>query len=571
MLHSWEDAKGEGEELFAALPTRVRAALKHQPRHTRTGSGKAKVAHSLEHHSGITSFKRRKTPRTGSSERGRGSRSGVGKGTGGASGAGRRSAGAVKSPTRQSRRRRNGKVPDERKTSAHSPRPRSSAKHTSPRAHSKRSRIQAGAAAVKSAAAPKQAPMLIPAFVPPPQPPIATPPAHDLAGVDLLQLQAELTAHLEAVQQATSRRKAAAQHVIKLVTDAAQQQFPWLTVRCYGSFASDLWLPTSDVDLVALARTRQQADAAPPALEVLRRLHEAVKGAAWLGSSQLVASQVPVLKLKPVNGVDVDLTFAVGATAANPSTRQHNGAATLAVVRQLCASLPLLRPLAMLLKQLLREHGLNEPYTGGLSSYATVLLAAGYLCTQPGASPAGPVFQVPDAFKHLRPGELAARDAAYWLQPGQAGYSYSPQYSSYYASQQQLAAGDVSKSGVKQEGGELKAEQAGLAQHLLQLLAFYGSCFAPDASQLVVCCGRLAVQPKPGLCSQPTLVVEDPLSPGSNVAASAFRFSRVAQLFEDSADAVRHFKATAFMPSMLSCLITPATTTSGEAEEAGYR
>ena len=41
--------------------------------------------------------------------------------------------------------------------------------------------------------------------------------------------------------------------------------------------------------------------------------------------------------------------------------------------------MPELVPLVLVLKHLLRARGLNESYTGGLSSYATTLLAVGFL------------------------------------------------------------------------------------------------------------------------------------------------------------------------------------------------
>ena len=58
----------------------------------------------------------------------------------------------------------------------------------------------------------------------------------------------------------------------------------------------------------------------------------------------------------------------------------HDGVATTRFTRDvLCASLPLLRPLVLVLKQLLGSSGLSCGFRGGLSSYALVLMATSTL------------------------------------------------------------------------------------------------------------------------------------------------------------------------------------------------
>ena len=71
--------------------------------------------------------------------------------------------------------------------------------------------------------------------------------------------------------------------------------------------------------------------------------------------------------------------------------RLHGGVAnTLFVLKLRCMS-PELAPLVLVLKQLLYERGLNDPYTGGLSSYALVVMVAAvlqnYFLTPPNLRP----------------------------------------------------------------------------------------------------------------------------------------------------------------------------------------
>ncbi|CAN0244752.1 unnamed protein product, partial [Phaeothamnion confervicola] len=60
----------------------------------------------------------------------------------------------------------------------------------------------------------------------------------------------------------------------------------------------------------------------------------------------------------------------------------HNGQAANRLVRGFVDQFPALRPLVLVLKQFLKDRGLCESYTGGLSSYALVLMVARYLQEQ---------------------------------------------------------------------------------------------------------------------------------------------------------------------------------------------
>ena len=52
----------------------------------------------------------------------------------------------------------------------------------------------------------------------------------------------------------------------------------------------------------------------------------------------------------------------------------HSGISSTSFVRMLTTRLPSLRPIVLSLKRLLAVHGLNDPFTGGLSSYGLVLM-----------------------------------------------------------------------------------------------------------------------------------------------------------------------------------------------------
>ena len=68
-----------------------------------------------------------------------------------------------------------------------------------------------------------------------------------------------------------------------------------------------------------------------------------------------------MLKLQSVTGVPVDITIAVGQV--------HTGLAARDLVRSFCQQAPPIAPLVLVLKTFLRSLSLNDPFTGGISSY----------------------------------------------------------------------------------------------------------------------------------------------------------------------------------------------------------
>ena len=98
------------------------------------------------------------------------------------------------------------------------------------------------------------------------------------------------------------------------------------------------------------------------------------RGHAWVQSVQAIPlARVPVIKLVAKDGkVPIDITFSEFST-------EHTGIGARNLVAHYVTTLPALVPLAVVLKTLLREHGLNNSFTGGLSSYCLVLMIISFL------------------------------------------------------------------------------------------------------------------------------------------------------------------------------------------------
>ena len=205
---------------------------------------------------------------------------------------------------------------------------------------------------------------------------------------------------------------------------------PFARVACFGSRATGLACATSDMDLVVTGvpgldpacagQQWQQAQAPPPtmadqcaALEDLRPHILALPG---VSAAVINRSAVPVLAITadvpsalsaeaggssaggssaggPIEGAAAAAAATEGATTTTTTTTlnldisihtaKHGGLRAAEHVRWLHANLPPLAPLVVVLKALLHRHGLKTVFTGGLSSYALVIMVARFLIDRP--------------------------------------------------------------------------------------------------------------------------------------------------------------------------------------------
>jgi len=258
------------------------------------------------------------------------------------------------------------------------------------------------------------------------------PGCHDACGSMSMALGREVLDYVQYTDGLVSSMRAQVVADIAALQSVVTATFEWCAVVVYGSFASNLWLPGSDVDLVALAATADDARRAPAPVYCLYRFHDALQSCDWVAEVTVISSaKVPVMKVKTVTGLSMDVTFAEHATLQHPTTATHNGLATLDVVKQCCDAIPELRPLVLVTKQLLREHGLNEPYRGGLSSYSVVLMATAFLQMWRHEHGKKPVhlhieraFQTSATAHGMGPAHLSAGAggaSAYWSHPNAPG------------------------------------------------------------------------------------------------------------------------------------------------------
>ena len=152
-------------------------------------------------------------------------------------------------------------------------------------------------------------------------------------------------------------------------------------VHVFGSQATGLFLPTSDIDLVVMLKHSDDNDEAKDDDESdwrnmkkspLHRVADALKRA-WrerLSYLEVIEqTRVPLVKCthRP-SGVSIDICF-----------NQETGVKAAALMTTFLKAMPPLRPLTFVLKYFTASRGLNEPYSGGVGSFLLQLLIVSFL------------------------------------------------------------------------------------------------------------------------------------------------------------------------------------------------
>jgi len=154
--------------------------------------------------------------------------------------------------------------------------------------------------------------------------------------------------------------------------------WPGAMVSCFGSRATGLACASSDVDLVVMnvPGLAGSADCSMGAqLALLELLQPQLAQLPGVVSTAINKASVPIIALSAVlPGTATELHLDVSL-----HTEHHGGLQAAQHVRMLHTLLPVLQPLVLILKELLHRHSLKSAFTGGLSSYALVVLVSRFL------------------------------------------------------------------------------------------------------------------------------------------------------------------------------------------------
>ncbi|TPX51120.1 hypothetical protein SeLEV6574_g00483 [Synchytrium endobioticum] len=157
---------------------------------------------------------------------------------------------------------------------------------------------------------------------------------------------------------------------IDRIAATVRRVWPLAEVRVFGSFETKLYLPSSDLDLVVL----YDKASVPRSLHTLANALR--QDRAYDSITVISKAKVPIIKLTDlVTQYKVDISF-----------NTTNGLASAEIIKDFgkdpqCGAA--FKSLILLLKQFLVQRNLNEPYMGGLGSYALSTMIAAFLKLHP--------------------------------------------------------------------------------------------------------------------------------------------------------------------------------------------
>ena len=138
-------------------------------------------------------------------------------------------------------------------------------------------------------------------------------------------------------------------------------------VKIYGSRETGLCLPWSDIDAV-ISFTENQY------IQPLNLLYLYLKNNyTFLDLKYIEKTQIPLIKIVTTNefqNMSLDISLELP---------EHHGAECVSYIKEKIKEYEVLSPLTFALKTIFQKAKLNDPYTGGLSSYGIILLIINFL------------------------------------------------------------------------------------------------------------------------------------------------------------------------------------------------
>eukprot|EP01059_Diplonema_ambulator_P003930 TRINITY_DN13626_c0_g1_i1.p1 TRINITY_DN13626_c0_g1~~TRINITY_DN13626_c0_g1_i1.p1 ORF type:complete len:572 (+),score=151.36 TRINITY_DN13626_c0_g1_i1:113-1828(+) len=156
----------------------------------------------------------------------------------------------------------------------------------------------------------------------------------------------------------TPAEKKTRHDIASRVRRCTSELFPDSTLEVFGSWSTDLCIPSSDIDFTLCGVEASQAYSLSTYLQREN-----------FTTHLITNTKVPLIRLTDVaSGVHADISF-----------NMKRAAASAANMKRLLRKYRLARPLIIALKNILKLGNVNELYTGGLSSYSLSLMVISYL------------------------------------------------------------------------------------------------------------------------------------------------------------------------------------------------
>lgn len=157
--------------------------------------------------------------------------------------------------------------------------------------------------------------------------------------------------------------------VINTLKQKITTYWPESEVHVFGSSATDLYLPGSDIDLVAVSAAGNLEQRSK-----LYQLSSFLRVRKLAKDIEVIAkAKVPIIKfVDPKTNIHIDISF-----------ERMNGIEAAKKIRTWLETTPGLRELVLIIKQFLRSRKLNNVHVGGLGGYSTIIMCYHFLKLHP--------------------------------------------------------------------------------------------------------------------------------------------------------------------------------------------
>ena len=183
----------------------------------------------------------------------------------------------------------------------------------------------------------------------------------------ITNIQKDLKDYQEYINEKISYKKPVINDILKELQSTVDEVNPNYKVNLYGSYCTGLCLPWSDIDIVISHESLYGEE------YFLNKLYMKLTKKNWVKSHKFIENaNVPIIKLVSNDKFNFHIDISV-------ENDKHFGLKTVELVKSYMKTYPVLKPIILALKTLLANGNLNNPYTGGLSSYGLILMVVSYI------------------------------------------------------------------------------------------------------------------------------------------------------------------------------------------------
>ena len=188
-------------------------------------------------------------------------------------------------------------------------------------------------------------------------------------------LQKDLMDYRKHISNEMTHKQPLIEQTFTRISQLINTHFPEYTLHIYGSHATNLAMPWSPLDLIlVLNNNNNSSNNNINHSYLLQRLREVFITQNWIYHIEFTKiNSIFNLTIitKPEHGnITINITF---------YTETHNGIQCVELINSYIKEYTILEPIVIALKTIFKNANLNDPSSGGLSSYGLILMVVSYI------------------------------------------------------------------------------------------------------------------------------------------------------------------------------------------------